>query len=107
MEASDQQGQASGPQTGPQTPEKATTSKYVVQRAVGLIDGAATWEDVGSIEVPIRTQRKTVVERALEEFNVPADAHPSSWRVLDVDAAEEIPVRLEQPPAPPAVLKVG
>lgn len=115
------EGEAQGKQTAGTTtvtpPEKM--SRYVVQRAVqvehpgevvGVPDEGAIiglWEDIGEVSVPVRSHRKSAVIAALQDFKIPESDHPSFYRAIEADIAEPIPVTVEQPPAPPARLKVG
>lgn len=108
---------------GVQPPQESVSSEkmsvYTVQRAVEVDmagnvlamanepDGENVWEDIGTVEVPVRSHRKSAVQKALEQFNIPQDSHPSFFRALEAEIAEPIPVTVEQPPAPPARLKVG
>lgn len=107
--------------TGEGSTGKEKTSRYTVQMAVDAdivndvveISRAASvtglWQDVLTVEVPIRSQRKTAVITALEQLKIPQDEEhfPVVFRAIDEDAGEVFPVRLEQPPAPPPVVRVG
>jgi hypothetical protein len=106
--------------------ERRKTSKFLIQRAAavsraadadidwigpGLMpdaDGSAVvWKDVGEVEVPAGTHRKTAVQEALKQFEIDHGELPAVFRVLDMDAAEPIPVKLETPTPPPARLVIG
>ena len=85
-------------------------SRYVVQvrHVVDLpapADGegpsmeATAWIDLaGSIEVPSRMRRRTVVEQALRKHGLEPDKDGFVVRVLDEASATEIPVGLELEP---------
>jgi hypothetical protein len=99
------------------------TSRYVVQRAVRAeLDGSTDsvvltaavketgiWQDMATVEVLLRSHRKTVIERALADLDVQDEDLPQLYRALDLETAEAIPVRLEKPevPVPPAVRRIG
>lgn len=122
----EQQGleQAATPRSG-SGKEKMTT--YVVQRRVKLvmtgehrdvadIEGAREqdtdlWQDVATVEVPLRSHRKTAIVGAIakltEEGKLNDHEYPMQMRALEAEVADPIPVRLEQLPAPEPVLKVG
>jgi hypothetical protein len=75
-------------------------STYVVQRQDG-----EHWNDLATVEVPQRTKRKTIIEKALEEAqHIPAVGARIAVRVLDGPSSEVLYVTAEeQPPR----LKVG
>ena len=79
--------------------ENGAMSKYVVQVSTGQ-DGY--WEDVATVEVPPRTKRKTIIEKAQLEaekalFQVGENASPV--RVLDEESAR--PLSVQNVPGPP------
>jgi hypothetical protein len=61
------------------------------------------WVDVGTVGVPPRTHRKTVIEKALTAESL-GGATGRAVRVLDAESARETPVGMEQPPPR---LKIG
>lgn len=71
--------------------ENGSLSSYVVQR---FYDDELVWKDVGSVDVPQRTKRRTILLKALGD--APA---AGTYRVLDGESAVEMAVSLEdQPP---------
>lgn len=53
------------------------------------------WEDVGTVTVPARTKRRTIIEQALNTENGRKLSLPVTLRILDADAAREFPVGLK------------
>ena len=79
--------------------ENGALSVYVVQKRMGAGD---VWEDIAIVQVPPRTKRKTIIEKAQLEaekalFEVGANATPV--RVLDEESSRPIPV--QNIPGPP------
>lgn len=107
--------------TGEGSTGKEKTSRYTIQMAVyaeirsdeveicRAPDATGLWQDVLTVEVPVRSQRKTAVLAALEQLKIPQDEehYPLAFRAIDDEAGEIFPVVLEQPPAPAPVVKVG
>src|SRR4051812_26405617 len=52
------------------------------------------WHDVATVEVPPRSKRRTIIERALNAAETPIEL-PVTLRILDADAAREFPVGLK------------
>lgn len=69
------------------------------------------WVDLGTVTVPARSRRRTIIEKALAspwaKDAAPAQEEARGFRVLDADSAAAIPVRWEVPPAPEPVLRIG
>jgi hypothetical protein len=73
--------------------EENGMSRRVVQRLrEGETDG--TWEDVGAVDVPARTKRRTIIEKVLSGL----PRQEGTYRVLDEESARSITVVLEQQP---------
>jgi hypothetical protein len=76
---------------------------YVVQWQ--RVNEAGVWDDIGTVTVPARTHRKTVIEKALDEAAIrPDHGAMMTVRVLDEGSARETKVETEQPPPR---LKIG
>lgn len=76
-------------------------STYVLQvrQQTGGDEGAVTWSDVATVEVPANTRRKTAIKRALAAWAGSVEGG-ITVRLLDADSAEEVPVRPKPPEAP-------
>jgi hypothetical protein len=83
--------------------------KYVVQQQRGVSrfmdedadgDGDAAWIDIATVDVPPRTKRKTVIQKALAEAKItPAeDGTAPRLRALDAESAEVHEPEAHQPP---------
>lgn len=75
-----------------------------VRDADRLTEDAVVWEDFKEVEVPVGTQRNTVVSMASRE--IPDEGLPQFFRALGDDEAP-IPVRIAVPPPPPARRTAG
>jgi hypothetical protein len=92
--------------------EENGQSLYVVQaqkaythEGAGITpdDAGVAWLDIATVEVPPRTKRKTIIEKAFAEGDVVING-TLQVRVLDEESAREVPISLEeQPPR----LKIG
>ena len=68
-------------------------SKYVVQVMVRENGDESTWKDVATVEVPPRTKRKTIIEKAHEQSALTAAGSDGQVvRVLDEESAGGFPV---------------
>ena len=79
--------------------ENGAMSKYVVQVNVGE---KGIWEDVATVEVPPRTKRKTIIEKAAEQSSQPLVAIGGDgvvMRVLDEESAAGFAVAMVAGPA--------
>jgi hypothetical protein len=83
--------------------EENGQSTYVVQI---YFEDAGHWADAATVEVPPRTKRKTIIEKAFAESGVDAPPLGKTWRVrvLDEESAREIPVGSKQQPP---ILEIG
>jgi len=73
--------------------ENGAMSKYVVQ--VMTNENERVWQDVATVEVPPRTKRKTIIEKAHEEAGIlEANAGGKVVRVLDEESARGMAVAL-------------
>jgi len=77
--------------------------RYVVQQwrrgePSGVENGV--WEDIATVDVPPRTKRKTVIQKALAEAKItPAeDGTAPRLRALDAESAEVHEPEAHQPP---------
>jgi hypothetical protein len=77
--------------------EENGTSRYIVQV---FDEKDERWSDAATVEVPPRTKRKTIIEKAFAESGVDVPALGQTWlvRVLDEESARSIPVGSEQQP---------
>lgn len=76
---------------------EAKTATYVVQkREVQGNPHGAFWVDIAQVTVPIRSQRKTILREAVAQ----GLELPATVRILDADAAEEVPVSLGEAQRP-------
>lgn len=100
-----------GEQTTMEPRERAAMADqtYVVVRSERLTDDSGNlwdvWTDVATVTVPARTQRKTVIEKALNDAGlVPPVGEQFEVRVLDADSSRTVTVGSVQPPP---VLQIG
>jgi hypothetical protein len=104
------------PQTDPPAAERREGEQAYVVQVRDESDQARDldrprWFDVGTVHVPPRTKRRTVIEKALARADAeifrPKPKQPRAYRVLDAESAEVIPGELYQPPAPEPELRIG
>lgn len=72
-------------------------STYVVQRLTIENGHKSQWQDIAIVDVPSRTKRKTIIEKAMEGHDVESD--PILIRVLDDESSRTTPVTFEAQPA--------
>lgn len=66
---------------------------------LGGFEGATVWQDIATVQVPLRTKRRAVVAKALREAGIrPVPGEPGpKVRVLDEDSAAVIEPEPFQP----------
>jgi hypothetical protein len=82
--------------------ENGAMSTYVVQMMVREKGGESTWQDVATVQVPPRTKRKTIIEKAAEQADRPLveiGGAGAVMRVLDEESAAGFAVAMVAGPA--------
>ena len=77
--------------------EERKMAVYVVQRRG---ENPQMWFDIATVEVPARTKRLTVIDRALGEAGLHPSEGPVAVRVLPAAAAEVLEMRSDVPVEP-------
>ena len=82
--------------------EENGQSRYVVQMMTVENGAESQWQDIATVEVPPRTKRKTIIEKAAEQADRPLVAIGGDgvvMRVLDEESAAGFAVAMVAGPA--------
>lgn len=86
-------------------PEEKPVEYLVEMKEVD--ERGAAWRPYGSVTVPPRTQRRTVVKRAIAELSQLRDKAMEGEIQVRVIAVDDVYVQLVEYEVPPPVLKIG
>ena len=83
------------------TPPAENTYTLQEYRPVGDDDAVWAWEDIATVTLPPRTQRKTALTRAFQEHpNLTPVDEPGKYRILDAESARVLTVKAKPPEIP-------